>query len=264
MDPTPAIPAPGLFSLAGQNVLITGASRGIGAACAIALAEAGADICLVQRPSTASANSPTYNAIAALGRTVKSVQCDLEDLEAVKQIFPSALEAMGGEIHILVNCAGIQRRSPAVQFTERDWDDVINVNLKSVWILSQAAGQHMVPRRRGKIINFCSLLTFQGGFTVPAYAAAKGALGQLTKALSNEWSKENVQVNGICPGYIATDMNEKLLQDPARLRQISERIPAGRWGTPQDFAGPVIFLASKASQYVCGELVVVDGGWMGR
>jgi len=141
---------------------------------------------------------------------------------------------------------------------------VINVNLKSVWLLSQAAGQHMVARQRGKIINFCSLLTFQGGLTVPAYAAAKGALGQLTKALSNEWSKENVQVNGICPGYIATDMNEKLLQDPVRLRQISERIPAGRWGEPRDFAGPVVFLASKASQYVCGELLVVDGGWMGR
>ncbi|OBZ67616.1 2-dehydro-3-deoxy-D-gluconate 5-dehydrogenase [Grifola frondosa] len=124
--------------------------------------------------------------------------------------------------------------------------------------------QHMVPRRRGKIINFCSLLTFQGGLTVPAYAAAKGALGQLTKALSNEWSGENVQVNGVCPGYIATDMNEKLLADPVRTRQISERIPAGRWGAPRDFAGPVVFLASAASQYVCGELLVVDGGWMGR
>ncbi|KZT70036.1 NAD(P)-binding protein [Daedalea quercina L-15889] len=264
MDPTPALPAPDLFSLAGQNVLITGASRGIGAACAVALAEAGANICLVVRPTTASANHATADAIAALGRTVKAVPCDLADLESVKQVFPQALEAMGGDIHVLVNCAGIQRRSPAVQFPERDWDDVLDVNLKSVWLLSQAAGQHMVARRRGKIINFCSLLTFQGGFTVPAYAAAKGALGQLTKALSNEWSKDNVQVNGICPGYIATDMNEKLLQDPARLRQISERIPAGRWGEPKDFAGPVVFLASKASQYVCGELLVVDGGWMGR
>ncbi|KAI0948054.1 hypothetical protein AcW1_009659 [Taiwanofungus camphoratus] len=260
MDP---VPAPALFNLTGQNVLITGASRGIGAACAIALAEAGANICLVQRPASPT-HSDTYNAIAALGRTVKVVECDLADLESVKLVFERALDAMGGEIHVLVNCAGIQRRSPAVQFTEGDWDDVINVNLKSVWLLSQAAGQHMVPRRRGKIINFCSLLTFQGGFTVPAYAAAKGALGQLTKALSNEWSKENVQVNGICPGYIATQMNEKLLQDPVRLRQISERIPAGRWGEPRDFAGPVVFLASKASQYVCGELLVVDGGWMGR
>ncbi|KAI0367389.1 NAD(P)-binding protein [Pilatotrama ljubarskyi] len=266
MDPTPAVPAPQLFSLAGHNVLITGATRGIGAACAVALAEAGANICLVRRPSAGATqtNDDTINAIAALGCTVKTVECDLADLDAVKGLFQRALDAMGGEIHVLVNCAGIQRRSPAVQFPESDWDDVLNVNLKSVWLLSQSAGQHMVPRRRGKIINFCSLLTFQGGFTVPAYAAAKGALGQLTKALSNEWSKDNVQVNGICPGYIATDMNEKLLKDPVRLRQISERIPAGRWGEPRDFAGPVVFLASAASQYVCGELLVVDGGWMGR
>ncbi|KAH9852342.1 NAD-P-binding protein [Lenzites betulinus] len=267
MEPTPAVPAPALFSLAGQNVLITGATRGIGAACAIALAEAGADICLVRRPAAdpaAAVSDPTADAIRALGRTVQTVECDLADLEGVRGVFAAALAKMGGEIHVLVNCAGIQRRSPAVQFPEADWDDVLNVNLKSVWLLSQAAGQHMVPRRRGKIINFCSLLTFQGGLTVPAYAAAKGALGQLTKALANEWSKENVQVNGICPGYIATDMNEKLLADPVRLRQISERIPAGRWGTPRDFAGPVVFLASAASQYVCGELLVVDGGWMGR
>lgn len=266
MDQTPPVPAPSLFSLVGQNVLITGATRGIGAACAIALAEAGAAICLVRRPSSDDAppNDATYNAIEALGATVKVVECDLADLDSVKSLFPKALEAMGGEIHILVNCAGIQRRSPAVQFPEKDWDDVLNVNLKSVWLLSQAAGQHMVALRRGKIINFCSLLTFQGGLTVPAYAAAKGALGQLTKALSNEWSKDNVQVNGIAPGYIATDMNERLLQDPVRLRQISERIPAGRWGEPRDFAGPVVFLASRASQYVCGEVLVVDGGWMGR
>jgi len=195
---------------------------------------------------------------------VKIVHCDLSDIAAVKTVFQSALEAMGGRIHVLVNCAGIQRRSPCVDFPEKDWDDVIDVNLKSVWLLSQAAGRHMVPLREGKIINFCSLLTYQGGFTVPAYAAAKGALGQVTKALSNEWSQHNVQVNGIVPGYIATEMNEKLLADPVRLRQISERIPAGRWGHPKDFAGPVVFLASQASQYVCGELLVVDGGWMGR
>jgi len=262
MDPTPNVPAPQLFSLHGKNVLITGATRGIGAACALALAQAGASICLVQRPG--SANLETYSAIAALNQPVKTVDCDLADLDAVRTLFSRALDVMGGQIHILVNCAGIQRRSPSVSFSEKDWDDVLNVNLKSCWLLCQAAGQHMVPLRRGKIINFCSLLTYQGGLTVPAYAAAKGALGQLTKALSNEWSKENVQVNGIAPGYIATDMNEKLLQDPTRFRQISERIPAGRWGEPRDFAGPVIFLASDASQYVCGELLVVDGGWMGR
>lgn len=261
MDKTPAVPALQLFSLAGHNVLITGASRGIGQACAIALAEAGADVCLVQRPG--STNTTTADAIRALGRRVELVECDLADLAAVKRVFPQALDKMG-EVHVLVNCGGIQRRAPAVEFSEEAWDEVLDVNLKACWLLCQAAGQHMVPRRRGKIINFCSLLTYQGGITVPAYAAAKGALGQLTKALSNEWSKENVQVNGIVPGYIATDMNEKLLADPVRLSQISERIPAGRWGEPRDFAGPAVFLASAASQYVSGELLVVDGGWMGR
>ncbi|KZP24900.1 NAD(P)-binding protein [Athelia psychrophila] len=260
MSATPNLPSPQLFSLSGQTVLITGATRGIGAACAVALAQAGASICLVQRDST---NLATHDTIKAQGAKVEVLHCDLADLEAVKAVFGKAVALMG-EVHILVNCAGIQRRAPSVDFSEQDWDDVINVNLKSVWLLSQAAGRHMVPLKRGKIINFASLLTFQGGLTVPAYAAAKGAVGQLTKALSNEWSPHNVQVNGIAPGYIATDMNEKLLADPNRLRQISERIPAGRWGQPQDFAGPVVFLSSSASQYVCGELLVVDGGWMGR
>ncbi|TRM70586.1 hypothetical protein BD626DRAFT_544857 [Schizophyllum amplum] len=266
MDPTPALKALDLFSLAGKKALVTGGTRGIGAAMAIALAEAGADICLVMRepaPGTQPTMS-TPDAIRALGRRVEIVHCDLADLTAVKGIFEKALAAMGGEIDILINCAGIQRRAPAVDFSEQDWDDVINVNLKSVWLLAQQAGRHMVPRRRGKIINICSLVTFQGGLTVPAYAAAKGGLGNLTKALSNEWAAHNIQVNGICPGYIATDMNEKLLKDPVRLRQISERIPAGRWGDPKDFAGPVVFLASDACQYVSGELLLVDGGWMGR
>ncbi|THU79590.1 NAD(P)-binding protein [Dendrothele bispora CBS 962.96] len=283
-----------LFSLEGKTALITGASRGIGRACALALADAGANIVLVLRPPPTSSSSPpsdpnavssvpvdqqqasdsTFNTLNARGgkTSVSVVHCNLDDLEAVKTIFARALrtEAAGGtkdkdgEIHVLVNCAGIQRRAPCVEFSETDWDDVLNVNLKSVWLLSQAAGRHMVPLKRGKIINFCSLLTFQGGFTVPAYAAAKGALGQLTKALSNEWSRHNVNVNGICPGYIETDMNTALLNNPTRLQQINDRIPAGRWGTPEDFAGPVVFLASKASDYVCGELVVVDGGWMGR
>ncbi|KAI6040927.1 hypothetical protein EDC04DRAFT_2673420 [Pisolithus marmoratus] len=205
MDPTPDRPSLQLFSLAGKNVLITGATRGIGAACAIALAQAGAAICLVQRPGNRP-NVETVNTIRGLGGNVNVVECDLGDMDAVRGLFDRALAAMEGSIHVLVNCAGIQRRSPSVDFLERDWDDVLDVNLKSVWLLSQAAGRHMVPLRRGKIINFCSLLTFQGGITVPAYASAKGALGQLTKALSNEWSQFNIQVNGICPGYIATDM----------------------------------------------------------
>ncbi|KAK7435526.1 hypothetical protein VKT23_019648 [Stygiomarasmius scandens] len=265
-----------LFSLSQQTALITGASRGIGRACALALADAGANIILVLRPpSLPDVEEPsdsTYSVLKARGTSVSVVHCNLDDLEAVKNLFARALrtDAAGGtpdkdgQIHILVNCAGIQRRAPSLDFSETDWDDVLNVNLKSVWLLSQAAGRHMVPLERGKIINFCSLLTFQGGITVPAYAAAKGALGQLTKALSNEWSRSKVNVNGICPGYIETDMNTALLNNPTRLQQISDRIPAGRWGTPEDFAGPVVFLASKASDYVCGELLVVDGGWMGR
>jgi len=272
MDPPIALPTLDLFSLKGKSALITGATRGIGAACALALVEAGASVCIAQRhpaPGT-EPNLETYNTIKAYlankpEQKVELVHCDLDILDEVKGLFNKALEVMPNqEIDILVNCAGIQRRAPAVDFSEADWDDVLNINLKSIWLLSQSAGRHMVAKRRGKIINFGSLLTFQGGLTVPAYAAAKGALGQLTKALANEWSKENVQVNAICPGYIKTDMNEKLLADPVRLRQISERIPAGRWGEPRDFSGPVVFLASNASQYVCGELLVVDGGWMGR
>ncbi|KAG8748552.1 hypothetical protein FRC10_003686 [Ceratobasidium sp. 414] len=245
---TPAVGVSQLFSLAGQTAVVTGGTRG-------------ADVCIVQRDES---NTATRDAARALGRRAEIVVCDLADLPAVKTVFDRAVELMGGQVHIMVNCGGIQRRAPAVEFPEDYWDEVISVNLKAVWLLSQAAGRHMVAKGRGKIINFGSLMCFQGGITVPAYAAAKGGISQLTKALSNEWSKHNVQVNAICPGYIATDMNEKLLADPARLRQISERIPAGRWGEPVDFAGPTVFLASAASQYVSGELLVVDGGWMGR
>jgi len=269
MDLTPSTPAPQLFSLSGQNILITGATRGIGAACALGLAQAGAaSICLVQRPPgpDSPSNMTTFERIRSECPSVRVevVYCDLGDMQAVKKLFAQALQCVGGQIHVLINCAGIQKRAKCVEFAEDMWDEVLQTNLKSIFLLSQAAGQHMVPLRRGKIINFCSLLTFQGGLTVPAYAAAKGGLGQLTKAMANEWSKENVQVNAICPGYVKTDMNEKLLADPDRFRQISERIPAGRWGEPADFVGPVVFLASNASQYVCGELLVVDGGWMGR
>jgi len=257
---TPSVPSPSLFSLAGKTAIITGGTRGIGAACAIALAQAGAAICLLQRDISKTA---TRDEIRKSSKC-EIVEVDLSDLKATRAAFGKAVEVMGGHIDILVNCAGIQRRAPAVDFADDDWNDVIQTNLTSCWVLCQEAGKHMVPRRGGKIINFASLLTFQGGLTVPAYAAAKGGLGQLTKALANEWAKHNVQVNAIAPGYIATDMNEKLLADPVRLRQISERIPAGRWGKPEDFAGPVVFLASNASTYVNGEILVVDGGWMGR
>jgi len=287
-----------LFSLEGKTALVTGASRGIGRACAIALAQAGANVCLVLRPPSSppsqddnyslgdgedpySSSVATLALLSALSSTstgpakgihVSAIYADISDTvspadsdSGVKSVFPRALKLVpGGQIDIFVNCAGIQRRAPSVEFPESFWDDVLNTNLKSPFLLAQAAGQHMVPRKSGKIINFCSLLTFQGGLTVPAYAASKGGIGQLTKALSNEWSSHGINVNGIAPGYIATDMNEALLNNPTRLQQLNDRIPAQRWGTPKDFAGPIVFLASQASNYVCGEILVVDGGWMGR
>lgn len=268
---TPAVNSLSLFDLSGQTCLLTGGTRGIGQACAVALVQAGASVILAVRPGSNSAGShPALQpllqvASQAVGQKHSTVEADLSDMQQVKTLFDRALaQSPTGVVDILVNCGGIQRRHPSTDFPEEDWDEVLNVNLKSVFLLCQSAGRHMIPRRHGKIINFASLLTFQGGLTVPAYAAAKGAVGQITKSLSNEWSKHNVNVNAIAPGYIATDMNEKLQQDPTRLRQITERIPAARWGNPNDFAGPLIFLASQASQYVSGETLVVDGGWMGR
>lgn len=177
----------------------------------------------------------------------------------------------GRRIHILVNCAGIQRRHPAHEFPDEDWEEVLQVNLTSVFQLCRGIGAHMLAQpadlplgRRGTIINIASLLTFQGGITVPAYAASKGAVGQLTKALSNEWASKGISVNAIAPGYIATDMNEALIKDEKRAESILSRIPAGRWGSPDDFKGAVVFLASAASAYVSGEILTVDGGWMGR
>ncbi|KAB7706282.1 SDR family oxidoreductase [Bacillus aerolatus] len=249
-----------MFRLDGKVAAITGATRGIGRQMAIALAEAGAAVALLQRNIE---DHSVQKEIEALGQKCIIVACDLEDQLQVKAAIPTVVNELG-QIDILVNNAGIQRRSPSVSFSEQDWDDVINVNLKCVWLLCQEAGKFMVPQRSGKIINMASLLSFQGGLTVPAYAAAKGGVAQLTKALSNEWAKENVNVNAIVPGYIATDMNEALLQDETRNRQILERIPAGRWGKAEDFMGTVVFLASDASNYIHGHLLAVDGGWLGR
>lgn len=249
-----------MFRLEGKVAAITGATRGIGRQMAIALAEAGAKIALLQRNVK---DNTVQKEIETLGQTCIIVPCDLENQAQVKAAIPTVVKELG-QIDILVNNAGIQRRSPSVLFSEEDWDDVINVNLKCVWLLCQEAGKYMVPRRKGKIINIASLLSFQGGLTVPAYAAAKGGVAQLTKALANEWAKENVNVNAIVPGYIATDMNEALIKDETRSRQILERIPANRWGTPEDFKGTVVFLASDASNYIHGHLLAVDGGWLGR
>ncbi|MFJ5621344.1 SDR family oxidoreductase [Peribacillus loiseleuriae] len=249
-----------MFRLDGKVAVITGATRGIGRKMALSLAEAGATVALLQRNTS---DDSVQKEIEALGQKSVIIPCDLGNQAQVKAAIPTVVKELG-QIDILVNNAGIQRRSPSVSFSETDWDDVINVNLKCVWLLCQEAGKYMVPQGKGKIINMASLLSFQGGLTVPAYAAAKGGVAQLTKALSNEWAKENVNVNAIVPGYIATDMNEALLQDETRNRQILERIPAGRWGQAEDFMGSVVFLASDASNYIHGHLLVVDGGWMGR
>jgi 2-dehydro-3-deoxy-D-gluconate 5-dehydrogenase len=249
-----------MFRLDGKVAVITGATRGIGRKMAIALAEAGATVALLQRnPKDVTVKNEIENS----GQKCMIVPCDMENISEVKNAIPTVVNTLG-KVDILVNNAGIQRRSPSVSFSEQDWDDVIQVNLKSVWILCQEAGKYMVPQRKGKIINMASLLSFQGGLTVPAYAAAKGGVAQLTKALSNEWAKDNVNVNAIVPGYIETDMNEAIINDETRNRQILERIPAGRWGKPEDFMGSVVFLASDASDYIHGHLLAVDGGWLGR
>ncbi|MFQ3546298.1 SDR family oxidoreductase [Halobacillus rhizosphaerae] len=249
-----------LFNLDGKVAAITGATRGIGRSVALALAEAGADIALLQRNPD---QLDVKNEIEELGRTCHIIPCDLNQLEQVKEAVPSVVSSFG-KIDILVNCAGIQRRSPSVDFPEEDWDDVINVNLKTVWLLCQQAGRYMVPQKSGKIINFASLLSYQGGITVPAYAASKGGVSQLTKALSNEWAQHHVNVNAIVPGYVATDMNTALINDENRNQQILDRIPAGDWGKPEDFKGTAVFLASDASNYVHGHQLAVDGGWLGR
>lgn len=259
--------ASSFFSLEGHTAVITGGTRGIGQAVAIGLAEAGADIILVQRDTTAT---DTKEAIEKLGRKASVYTADLSSPASVGTLVPKIL-ADGHKIRILVNCAGIQRRHPCEEFPDQDFNDVIQVNLNAVFTLCRDVGAHMlglepspVTGRRGSIINFASLLTFQGGFTVPAYAASKGAVGQLTKSFANEWTAEGITVNAIAPGYIATDMNEALLANPERLASITARIPAGVWGSPDDFKGTAVYLSSKASGYVSGHILVVDGGWMGR
>ncbi|KAI1502094.1 hypothetical protein F5X99DRAFT_380579 [Biscogniauxia marginata] len=256
-----------LFSLKGETALVTGGTRGIGQSVAIALAEAGADILLVQRNTSAT---ETRKAIEALGRKAQIYTADLSSPTDIAGLVPKVL-ADGHQIRVLVNCAGIQIRHPCEAFPDADFAAVMQVNLNSVFTLSRDVGAHMlslppssVTGRRGSVINFASLLTFQGGLNVPAYAASKGAVGQLTKSMANGWSDKGVTVNAIAPGYIETEMNTALLNDKERLASISARIPAGRWGTPDDFRGSVVFLASKASAYVSGHTLVVDGGWMGR
>jgi 2-deoxy-D-gluconate 3-dehydrogenase len=249
-----------IFRLDGEVALVTGSSRGLGAAMATALAEAGADVVLHDRCCAGD----TERAIQDKTRVrTACIVADLLDRAASIQLVDQAVETMG-KVDILVNNAGIIRRAPAAEFDDLDWDDVIEINLTAVFRLCRAVGRRMVAQGHGKIINIASLLSFQGGVTVPSYAAAKGGVAQLTKSLANEWAGKGVNVNAIAPGYMCTDNTKALRENEVRCRQITERIPAERWGEPSDLAGPVVFLASKASGYVNGHVLVVDGGWMGR
>ena len=248
------------FRLDGKKALVTGASTGLGAAIAVGLAEAGADVMCHGNSHTAD---ETCKAVSACGRKAYAWSGDLRNADVPKALIQATLDRFG-RIDILINNAGTIRRSPAVDYSTEDWDDVIGVNLTSVFRLCQGAGRCMIDNGGGKIVNIASLLSFQGGITVPAYAASKGAVGQLTKALANEWASKNINVNAIAPGYMRTDNTAALRGDAARSRQILERIPAGRWGEPADLCGAAVFLSSDASRYMNGHILVVDGGWMGR
>ena len=248
------------FSLKGMTALVTGSSRGLGAAIAVALAEAGANIAVHGSKAIPEA---TQQRLKETGANQLAVVGDVADADACARLVEETVQHFGA-IDILVNNAGIIRRSDAIEHSEEDWNAVIGTDLTSVFRLTQHAGKHMLAQGSGKIINIASLLTFQGGIRVPSYAAAKGAVGQLTKAFANEWAAKGINVNGIAPGYMATDNTEALRANPERAQQILERIPAGRWGKPEDVAGAAVFLASSASDYVNGHLLVVDGGWMCR
>ncbi len=251
-----------MFALHGKIALVTGCNKGIGRGIALGLAEAGADIIGVSA-SIALEDSQIEKEVKALGRNFKAYQADFSNRESLKS-FISAVKNDFSVIDILVNNAGTILRMPAAEHPDAYWDKVMEINLDSQFILAREIGKDMIERGSGKIIFTASLLTFQGGINVPGYAASKGAIGSLIKALANEWAGKGVNVNGIAPGYIATDNTEALRNDPDRSQSILARIPAGRWGTPEDFKGPAVFLASEASDYVHGTILTVDGGWMGR
>jgi 2-deoxy-D-gluconate 3-dehydrogenase len=248
------------FHLDGRLALVTGSASGLGAAIALALAEAGASVACHgnRRPADA-----TSDQIRSLGRASQSFAADLSQPDGADSLYEAVSASMGAP-DILVNNAGMIYRESAEDYDTQAWMTVLQVNLNSVFRLSQCAGRNMLAKRQGKIVNIASLLSFQGGIRVPAYAASKGGVAQLTKALANEWAQQNVQVNAIAPGYFRTENTSALQKDETRNRQILERIPAGRWGEPQDIAGAAVFLASPASDYVTGEVLVVDGGWMAR
>lgn len=247
------------FDLTGKLAIVTGAGQGLGKGIATGLAKAGADIVIIDR----NKNDQTVKEIQELGVQCETIEFDLSQIEKFDGIVDS-IQQKYGHIDILVNNAGVQRRHPSTEFPKEDWDFVIQVNMNAVFFLCQSVGRVMLKQGSGKIINMASLLSFQGGYTVPAYTASKSAVMGFTKALANEWAAQGVNVNCIAPGYMATSMNTAIINDETRNRQISERIPAGRWGTPEDLAGAAVFLASPASDYVHGHTLVVDGGWMGR
>ena len=247
-----------LFSLEGKNALVTGGNAGLGQAAAVALAEAGADIVSVSRRDAGE----TEAKVRALGRRFSNIEADLGQAKS-EDIVAKAEQVLGG-IDILVNNAGIIRRADADQFSEADWDAVIDVNLKAAFFLAQAVGKRMLARKTGKIINVASMLSFQGGVRVASYTAAKSGLAGITRLLANEWAARGVNVNAIAPGYMETDNTAALREDAKRNADILARIPAGRWGAPSDLAGAAIFLASRASDYVHGAIIPVDGGWLAR
>ncbi len=250
-----------LFKLDGKVALVTGAGQGLGQAMSLGLAEAGADIASLDRTGCEG----TCESVRALGRKYHESVVDLRkaSVEKLNDVVANIVKELG-RIDILVNNAGTIRRTPAVDFSETDWDDVLQINLKAAFFLSQAVARVMIPQGSGKIINVASMLSFQGGITVPSYTASKSGIAGITRALANEWAKHNINVNAIAPGYMATDNTAALRADPNRSTSILDRIPAARWGTPDDLKGAVVFLASPASDYLNGAIIPVDGGWLAR
>jgi len=251
-----------LFNLEGKIALVTGANKGIGKSMALGLAAAGADIIGVSA-SLPAQDSPVEKEVRALGRNFSAFQADLTDRTSLYD-FIKRVKAAHPRVDILINNAGMILRKPAAEHPDEYWDKVMSINLDAAFILAREFGREMIARQSGKLIFTCSLLSFQGGITVPGYAASKGALASLVKALANEWASKGVNVNGIAPGYVSTDNTEALRNDPVRSKAILDRIPAGRWGDPDDFRGPAVFLASPAADYIHGTILTVDGGWMGR
>jgi 2-deoxy-D-gluconate 3-dehydrogenase len=239
---------------------VTGGASGLGRGLVEGLHEAGAEVAIIDITDQIDAIA---NEIGRSGAKVFGIKGNLGDREQLKQAFQASVAKLGGTLDILVNCAGIQRRNPCLDFTAKDWDDVIELNLTATFLLSQLAGRIMAEKNKGKIINIASLLSFFGGYTVPAYAASKGGVAQLTKAFSNEWASLGVNVNAIAPGYMDTPLNTAIMADQERNSKILARIPAGRWGTPADMKGLIIFLASEASNYVNGAIIPIDGGYLG-